>query len=334
MYIYRYVDRFYMEKGVSENMETKRDIYGRAWITENAKRILSEYGGGITIRQLHYRLVAAGMINDVQHYKRVVDAMTEARWSGIVDMDAFIDRERSMYGQTEAEDKDLETEIDSGKRNIKAWMEFYNLNRWSNQPEYVEVWIEKKALQGVFERPCSRNDVGLAPCKGYPSLSFLNDAYNRFSAAESDGKRVVILYFGDYDPSGEDIPRSLKENLSRMGVDVEVERMALNQKQITEMGLPSVPPKKTDSRTSNWDGEGVVELDAVEPNTLAKMAEDAINAHFDRDSYAELKETESKERAVYIQSLKEFVEKIGENDDNDPDVNGVGIDEDDDKGGD
>jgi len=118
-----------MEKGVSENMETKRDIYGRAWITENAKRILSEYGGGITIRQLHYRLVAAGMINDVQHYKRVVDAMTEARWSGIVDMDAFIDRERSMYGQTEAEDKDLETEIESNKRNIKTWMELYKLNR-------------------------------------------------------------------------------------------------------------------------------------------------------------------------------------------------------------
>ena len=62
-------------------------------------------------------------------------------------------------------------------------MNAYRLNRWSNQENYVEVWIEKKALQGVFETPCRRADVGLAPCKGYPSLTFLNDAKDRFEEA-------------------------------------------------------------------------------------------------------------------------------------------------------
>jgi len=289
----------------------KEDIYGRAWIIENAKKILEEYTGGITIRQLHYRLVSLGMINDLNHYKRVVDAMTGARWDGIVDMEAFIDRERSMYGETKADDKDLDDEIEQAKEQVKAWMKSYSLNRWSNQENYVEVLIEKKALQGVFERPCRMNDVGLGPCKGYPSLTFLYDVKERFEDAIERGKSPVILYFGDYDPSGEDIPRSIKENLGRMGVDIEVKRIALNQDQIREMKLPGVPPKNTDSRSHNWNGDSVVELDAVEPNTLSKMCEDAIHEYFDDELYEELNKQESTERTTYQQALKKFVNSLG-----------------------
>ena len=286
------------------------DIYGRAWIIENAKKTLEEYTGGITIRQLHYRLVSLGMINDLNHYKRVVDAMTGARWDGIVDMEAFIDRERSMYGETKATEKDLDDEIQNAKDQIKAWMKAYGLERWSNQQYFVEVWIEKKALQGVFEGPCRDLDVGLAPCKGYPSLTFLNDASKRFHDAHDDGKEVVILYFGDYDPSGEDIPRSIKDNLSRMGYDVDVKRIALHPEQIRSHALPGVPPKETDSRTTAWAGSEVVELDAVEPDTLSKMCMDAIGEYFDEDLFDELKEREETERTEYQRHLRDFVNNL------------------------
>jgi hypothetical protein len=288
------------------------DIYDRQWIIENAKKVLQDYTDGITIRQLHYRLVALGMINDTNHYKRVVGAMTKARWDDIVDMSAFVDRERSMYGETEDDEKDLDYEIERGKEQVKAWMNAYSLNRWSNQDNYIEVWIEKKALQGVFERPCLHKDVGLAPCKGYPSITFLYEASKRFQDAVDNGKHIIILYFGDFDPSGEDIPRSIKENLGRLGIDVEVKRMALNQQQITDMGLPGVPPKRSDSRTRNWDGGSVVELDAVEPNTLKKMCEDAIESHFDRELYKELKDKESEEKKSYRKELKDFVNTLKE----------------------
>lgn len=236
--------------------------------------------------------------------------MIDARWKEIVDFEAFIDRERSMYGETKAEPVELQNKINNGKKQVKAWMEDYHLNRWQNQPEYIEVWIEKKALQGVFELPCLEMSVGLAPCKGYPSLTFVNDANKRFTEAIEREQTPIILYFGDYDPSGEDIPRAVTDNLSRMGCDVDVERIALNQQQITEMNLPSAPAKLTDTRTKNWNGAGVVELDAVEPNTLTEMVTAAIRQHFDSSLHAKLKKRESTERKQYQKALKGFVEGL------------------------
>lgn len=286
---------------------SKTSEYTREWITENSIKVLEGYTDPITVRQLYYRLVALGMTNDVSHYKKVVNAMIDARWKGIVDFGAFIDRDRSMYGETAAEPVELQSKIEEGKEQVKAWMEAYRLNRWENQPEYIEVWIEKKALQGVFERPCMRFSVGLAPCKGYPSLTFVNDARDRFDNAIEREQIPVILYFGDHDPSGDDIPRAVADNLSRMGCDVVVERIALNQQQIAEMNLPSAPAKLTDTRTRNWEGAGVVELDAVEPKTLTKMVTEAIQQHFDDTLHTVLKERETVEREQYQTVLKSFV---------------------------
>ena len=283
------------------------DRFNRGWITEHAKAVLLQYSDSITIRQLHYRLVAAGMTNDIQHYKRVIAAMTDARWEGRVRFGAFIDRERGICGETEAKPILLQDEIERAQQQVKAWMEHYHLNRWENQNAYIEVWIEKKALQGVFEEPCERNKVALAPCKGYPSLTFLHDAKERFSDAEDRGQERTILYFGDYDPSGEDIPRSIKDNLSRMGIDVEVERIALNPEQIASMGLSSVPAKDGDSRSRTWTGEGAVELDAIEPDELKRMAEEAIENRFDSTLLDELAEREETERVKYRKALKKFV---------------------------
>jgi hypothetical protein len=310
-----------------------KDEYGRDWIIENGLPIVEEYAGDqITLRQLYYRLVAIGLPNNLRSYKRVVSAMTAARWDGRVDMESFVDRERDMYGQTWADHKNVEDEVESGKRQIRLWMESYHLERWSNQPEFIEVWIEKKALQGVFESPCSRRRVGLGPCKGYPSLTFLNEAKQRFEAAVEDGKEVTILYFGDHDPSGDDIPRSIEENLGRMGVDVNVERIALTADQVEDMGLPGVPPKATDSRSANWDGASVVELDAVEPRTLVQMVEEAIDAHFDEDLHNALLTRESDERRQYRDALSDYVIGLGDegDDDDDEDDDEDDDDEDDD----
>lgn len=286
----------------------KRDMYSKSWITENAIRIVQRYEKGIlTIRGLHYQLVGIGMTNTDRHYKRVVNAMIQARWDGLIEFDVFSDNDREMIGSTRYEETDVDDKVDTAKYQLKAWMRNYNKNRWENQQYYPEVFIEKKALQGVFGKPCKRLDVTLGACKGYPSLTFLNEAAERFKMAEMRGKTPIILYFGDYDPSGEDIPRSIQDNLERFGVEVEVRRFALMEEQVVEWGLPPAPAKKTDSRTANWNGLGQVELDAVLPEKLQDMCTDAINSVFDEDKYDELSEQEDEEREIYQTELKRYV---------------------------
>ena len=286
-----------------------KDQFTRDWIIEQAVDVLSHYEPGVlTIRGLHYQLVSRGMTNDIQHYKRVVAATGIARWDGRIAFDAFSDRDRSLATLTHSEPSDLYDKMDKAKEQVKLWMESYHLNRWENQPYYPEVFIEKKALEGVFYKPCMRQRVALGACKGYPSLTFLHDAMLRFRQAERRGQQPIIIYFGDYDPSGEDIPRALKENIINLGCEsIEVRRICLVESQVIDWKLPPAPTKVTDSRSVNWDGLGQVELDAVKPEKLIELLDQAIYDIFDYSLYDELNMRETVERETYQDELKRYV---------------------------
>jgi len=288
-----------------------KDNFTKYWIINNSIEICNEYEPGIlTLRALHYQLVGRGMTNDVQHYKRVVSSMISARWADQIAFNTFSDLDRAMVGETTYKETILKDEIQIAKTQVRSWMTNYHKNKWENQPYYPEVFIEKKALQGVFGDICDRWDVGLGACKGYPSLTFLHEAYKRFSKAETEGKNPIIIYFGDYDPSGEDIPRSIKENLSRFGIDVEVKRIALMKEQVIEWKLPHAPAKLSDTRTANWNGLGQVELDAVRPEKLIKMCEESIMECFDTNIFSNLELTENIERKQYQKELKQYINKL------------------------
>ena len=295
------------------------DDFTRQWITGNAIEIIGRYlPGELTLRGLHYQLVSIGMTNSLQHYKRVVKAMEVARWEGTVDFEAFSDLDRVMVGETRAEITDVLNKIEEAKYQVSAWMKHYSKNRWENQPVYAELFIEKKALQGVFQSVCAQNGIALGACKGYPSLTFLYEAAQRFSNAYDQGKECVILYFGDYDPSGEDIPRSVADNLNRMARDVnslspfnvEVKRFALFESQVREWKLPPAPAKETDSRTANWEGIGQVELDAVKPEKLKRMAQEAIDSIFDYSLYDDLLMAETEETETYRTALLDYLNNL------------------------
>lgn len=215
-----------------------------------------------------------------------------------------------MISETTTDEIILEDRVEVGKRMIQHYMDEYHKNRWQNQPYYPEVFIEKKALQGVFEPICDDMNIALGACKGYPSLTFLHDAMYRFEDAIENDKNPIILYFGDYDPSGEDIPRSIKENLYRMGVDVEVRRIALMEEQVVEWNLPPAPIKIGDSRSASWDGLGQVELDAVEPTKIQELCKEAIGDIFNEELHDELMEEEAEERKVYRKELKQYVSEL------------------------
>src|SRR3990167_933818 len=281
-----------------------KDKFSKQWILETGIPIVKTYNGNLTLRALHYRLVAAGMTNDTSHYKKVVNAMIEARWEGLLDFDDFMDHERESLGFTAFRETNVEDKVEEAEKQIKLWATSYSKNRWENQRYYPEIFIEKKALQGVFEKPCRKWDIALNPCKGYPSLTFLYNAKERFKKSIYDGKEPIILYFGDYDCSGENIPETIIANLNRMGLeDITLKRIALMEHQVVEWNLPPAPTKESDTRAAKWEGLGQVELDAVEPDKIVELCIEAIEDIFDKDLYDDLLLQENEETKEFKQIL-------------------------------
>ena len=185
----------------------------------------------------------------------------------------------------------------------------YRRALWEDQDVYVEVWLEKDALAGVLVEETAPWDVPLMVTRGYPSITYL---YEAAEAIEARCKPTFIYYFGDYDPSGVDIPIKVEEGLREFAPDaiIDFKRVAVTQAQITDYELPTRPTKQTDSRSKSFEGESV-EVDALPPRVLRELAKGYIEDHVDRHAYEVTLAYEAEER----QMLKSIAAVYGRDDD-------------------
>ncbi|MEE8608955.1 MAG: hypothetical protein V3S55_15230 [Nitrospiraceae bacterium] len=243
-------------------------------------REMREQGYVLTLRQLYYQFVARDLIpNENREYKRLGRLVTRARESGVMDWQAIEDRDRSAYGTNTEEDP---TQVIDG---IEHGLVF---DQWARQDTYLEVWVEKSALEGVVARPCNRFHVTYMACRGYLSASAAWRSGLRFQNAIADGKRPVLIHLADHDPSGLHMTEDNRDRLQMFAedYDVEVRRLALNMDQVELYDPPPNPAKQTDSRYRSYAeayGQECWELDALNPMVLDTIIEDAINEYRDAD---------------------------------------------------
>jgi hypothetical protein len=128
------------------------------------------------------------------------------------------------------------------------------------------------------------------------SLSFLHGAAEYINALEVP---TYIYHLGDFDPSGVNAGEKIEETLREMAPDADItfERLAVTEEQIAEWRLPSRPTKSTDSRSRGF-GEISVELDAIEPDLLRALVQDAIENHLPPEQFNILKIAEQSEREI------------------------------------
>ncbi len=266
----------------------------RAALLAAVQRILAQYEDtAVTVRQLYYRLVAGGIIpNNLRSYKNLVAALSKWRRSREVPIEAFEDRTRGMNRLDKGQRHDdpagwALAYLRAGVREAKN----YRLAKWYGQEYRVIVAVEKQALEGPFTTVCEEMHVDLAVCRGYPSISFLAEIAGALddSDANRNDRKNVVLYFGDFDPSGQDIPKVVERDLGDgfFGQDLELKFIALNREQIDDLDLVSAPAKLGDSRAESFiaeHGEEVYELDAIEPAQLQQMIRDAVGEYFDDDT--------------------------------------------------
>jgi hypothetical protein len=263
-----------------------------------ANKIIDEYqaqGFNLTLRQLYYQFVARGLIaNRVTEYKRLGSVINDARLAGEVDWEAIEDRTREVR---------TNPHWDSPSDLINAAARQYLNNRWDTQPNYVEVWIEKDALVGVFERACTQLDVPLLSCRGYTSQSEMWRAGQRLIEKSDEGKEIVVLHFGDHDPSGIDMTRDITDRLELFGANLDMRRLALNYDQVQKYKPPENPAKETDSRYIGYIskyGDKSYELDALEPTVLARLVTREVQSLIDDDAWEEATERQEQGRKELV----------------------------------
>lgn len=262
-----------------------------------ANEIIEEYqadGYSLTLRQLYYQFVARDLIpNTDRSYKRLGSVIARGRMAGLIDWEAIEDRTRNLV--------DWRT-FGSPQQALRELRRSFTLEKWARQPAYVEVWVEKEALAGVFERICSELEVPFFACRGYVSLSEMWSASQRLARkARGAGREVVVLHFGDHDPSGIDMTRDIDDRTWLFASDdIEVRRIALNMDQVEEFRPPPNPAKLSDSRAEDYVlryGPSSWELDALEPRVLAGLVRQNVLELRDDDLWqeAEQEETEALE---------------------------------------
>jgi hypothetical protein len=258
-------------------------------LIEAAGAVLEEHNP-MTLRQVYYQLVSRQVLeNKKSEYMRLSTALVKARKECLIPWEWIEDRTRrprdvSMW-------RDLQ-DFMSTVRNA------YRRDVWETQGRYVVVWLEKDALSGIFEDITSQYGVTLIVGRGYNSWSVKKELADRFYCAD---KPAVVLYFGDFDPSGEDICRDLRESFAFFGLypEPEIMKVALTKDDVIKYRLPPDFAKRSDTRARKFieqNGDMAVELDALPIEILQVKIHDSISMAMDMEALEEAKHIEAEER--------------------------------------
>ena len=265
----------------------------------------------LTVRQLYYQLVSRDIIpNNERAYKRLIELITKGRMGGHIDWSAIVDRGRVT---------EMPSHWDSPGDILRSAKESYRLDRWGNQPYFVEVWCEKDALSSILEPICNRWHVRYLAGHGYLSTTAVYDAAKRFDAEVAVGRTPVVVYIGDHDPSGHDMSRDISDRLFILtrGQDVEVNRLALTSEQVRQYDPPPNPTKVTDSRAADYIaefGHDSWEVDALNPRVLEELVTDTIEDLLDFGPYEEILEREEEDREQIREAIDDMVRKRKQSD--------------------
>ncbi len=257
-----------------------------------ARQILAEHHP-MTVRQVYYQLVARQLItNKRSQYQAVSKALVAARQEGLISWDWIEDRLRRPRGVAMWSDLN---DFASGAASS------FRLDVWEEQPLYLECWLEKDALSGIFEDVLRTYGVTLNVGRGYDGWDSIHNASKRLSAGDT------VLYFGDFDPSGEDMARSLRDRMAFFDCRPEIIKCALTPEDIERYALPPDFAKTTDSRCAAFvakHGDVSVELDALPGDVLKDRLVHEVEKRMDLVALARVRAFERSERARLVRALE------------------------------
>jgi hypothetical protein len=197
--------------------------------------------------------------------------------------------------------------VDNGRRIVRAQSftgsdaaldyirRIYCRDRTEGQDMTVYIGVEKATMVAQLQSWFLDRGLTIIALGGYASQSYVDRVADD---AEDRDRPAVLLYAGDFDPSGEDIDRDF---VARTGCFDEVVRVALTPEQVDAYNLPPAPGKDKDRRAAAFTARHgrlvQVELEALDPNDLRVLYEQALEPFWDTSTFRRSLEQEKADLA-------------------------------------
>lgn len=274
-----------------------------------------------SLRDIFYRFVDELWPNTKSVYKRLSTWLRDKRIDGSIDWRIIRDGASRMYESGDDAQQ-------SPREHVSLWFKLflsiansYRLPRWLNQPKMVCVISEKEADYPVIKYLVGELNADTAYVRGYSGWRMMFEMVEDIKEAK---RKPVIIALSDFDPSGGDQVRKTGKDLvsfilkalNQLGIDVEVEKVAVTKEQIEKFSLPHIPMDaaeiaklKKDPRFKTWP-HGIYRcetaaLRAKAPDYFDDTIRDAVRKHFDEDAYEVVK----KAQEAYQEQIEDFMEE-------------------------
>jgi hypothetical protein len=233
-----------------------------------------------SIRAVCYRLFTMGHIAAMTkgETNRVSSQLTWAREHGVIPWGWVVDETRAPERVNAWSDP---------AAFIETVQRSYRRDRWTDQPEWIEVWSEKGTIRGTLAPVLQEYGITFRVMHGYGSATALHEI-----AVETQrtNRPLTVFYVGDWDPSGlhmsaDDLPNRLE----RYRGSASIIRLALTSDDVAgDLPWFSVESKSRDPRY-RWFrdryGDRCWELDALSPVILRERTRLHIIERIDPDAW-------------------------------------------------
>jgi len=264
-----------------------------------------------SMRDIFYHFVDKLWPNTKSVYKALSKWLVTQRLNGKVDWRIIRDGSGREYEEGDWID-------DTPREHVEAWLDIfvdvgsrYHKPMWLNQPKKVIVACEKEADYPIIKSILGNLHVDTFYERGYTGWRPLFEAVEKI---KEEGKMPIVIALGDFDPSGEDIVRFLKQAFQDLGFkDIIIEKVVVTKDQVERFKLPHRPEDakeiaklQKDPRFKKWPyGLYRVETAAlrdVAPDYFDSIIKEAVEKHFDEEIYAKVKSAEEEAR----EKIEEF----------------------------
>ncbi len=298
-----------------------------------------EQSGSIHPRGFHYRIVdknykmpdGTTYLNTEKCWNFLIQGFKYARLLGLISYDKILDHKNVTEEQTGnfsahegvtyinnydgannnlSEDEDSDIFIEEMITEIKERFEV-QYNETLFQPFYIEIWAEKSGI--IPGAVASRFNATMRPAGG--GEFSLDMCHKALTKAQELNKPLIIFLLSDFDPKGNDMPKSISRKIEFMakerGITAYMKQICLTKDQCEKYNLPSIPAKNPDG-----DTQGAKAYRTHTNNFYNAMGRQTteINSFMARDEEAYDKELRKVIEPYYdydmLDKVHDFVEEI------------------------